>query len=962
MRSEIKANKQFLHGYFKRRALSACVVSLFLPTAVIAADQVIDITTPINSDVSYTGNVTLDFGSMGASGRKILADKGQHVTISNSDPNGTLTFNFDGSGSDIGVGQDASLTFDASHVIFNNPGVDLFWLSDRSETAYTDIKFTGDLTVNNANVLTFTGQGNPSYPKGIRFDVAGNISIMGGAFNDDCTDGSELAPLWIKWMNSFHAGSLNIQNLSFSKKFNVWGTSFNGLLNWGTPVSIDRDVIINQLSFAGKSRESTGILNETSKNGETEPEFVGQATIDIGGNLSITNLTSEVNNNGSLSEVLAGVINKAGSIKVQGITTIQNLSTVNGDVFGVQNLSDDSPEVAPGRFTTTALSIDSLSSEKGNVYGIVQNAGGQFEVAKAISITNLDAKVGEAIAVEASDMAISGGLTIDKLSGKTTYSIVADPTAGAGIQITGLNNVVNHITGDMITLYSEDPKTQEKLSGKILAEFNGSSSGFMGSTILKMDETAEAGTINFAFKNKAKWTVTKNSELSALDMQDGVLAVDINLTDGAKDGTTQVNVNGAAQGTFDVALNITGAAAADFSKSEDWFLAQESGTLTVGKVTYQNGGVLAYDVKFFEEGAAPDAQGTSSSTGNKGQWHVVLGQSTPDKPINPDNPPVTPEAKQVLSLGASVSQGLGMLSESEDLRMRMGEVRNGVSDGLWTRTYARKDGAKGSFGKEFKQDTYGIYLGADRVVAIDDDSSWLLGGAFHYGRSDMEGVADANGGSSDLDQYSIKAYATYMQESGSFADIVLHAGYYDTDITGKANNGFDAFSAKYHNWGYGISAEVGHRFTVGETSHGWFIEPTAQLTWFHSEGKDFKTSTKLSVSQSDADFVTGRLGALIGKTIAYGPANNPMEKYVSFGVKGGLLYQFDGDQSIKMHGTENASVKVDAMDLNGARGYYGVNAEWAANKSWRIYGQVSREEGNGYTKDFDVSIGARYEF
>lgn len=180
MRSETKANKQFSHARFKLKALTASIASLLLPTAVLAADQVIDITTPINSDVSYTGNVTLDFGSMGANDRKILVDKGQHVTISNSDPNGTLTFNFDGSGSDIGVGQDASLTFDASHVIFNNPGVDQFWLSSRSETAYTDIKFTGDFTVNNANVLTFTGQGNPSYPKGIRFDVAGNLSIMGG--------------------------------------------------------------------------------------------------------------------------------------------------------------------------------------------------------------------------------------------------------------------------------------------------------------------------------------------------------------------------------------------------------------------------------------------------------------------------------------------------------------------------------------------------------------------------------------------------------------------------------------------------------------------------------------------------------------------------------------------------------------------------------------------------------------
>ena len=35
-----------------------------------------------------------------------------------------------------------------------------------------------------------------------------------------------------------------------------------------------------------------------------------------------------------------------------------------------------------------------------------------------------------------------------------------------------------------------------------------------------------------------------------------------------------------------------------------------------------------------------------------------------------------------------------MLS-TEDLRMRMGDIRNGDTDGLWVRTYARKDSASG---------------------------------------------------------------------------------------------------------------------------------------------------------------------------------------------------------------------------------------------------------------------------
>lgn len=325
-------------------------------------------------------------------------------------------------------------------------------------------------------------------------------------------------------------------------------------------------------------------------------------------------------------------------------------------------------------------------------------------------------------------------------------------------------------------------------------------------------------------------------------------------------------------------------------------------------------------------------------------------------------PPVTPEVEQVLALGASVNQGLGMLSETEDLRMRMGDIRNGDTDGLWVRTYARKDSAHGSFGNGFEQDTYGIHLGADHVVKAGNDASWLFGGAFHYGQSDMDGTADAAGGSADVDQYTFKAYATYMKDNGAFVDLVLHAGYYDTELTGLANNKMAGFKADYSNWGYGISAEAGHRFEFGETASAWYVEPTAQLTWFHAEGKDFTTSTGLAVSQGDADFITGRLGAAMGKTFALGTDSDPLASYFNVGLKGGMLYQFDGDQTITAHGTDGATVHCDAMDLKGARAYYGLTADWKIDDAWRVYGQISREEGSGYTKDYDASIGVRYAF
>lgn len=377
------------------------------------------------------------------------------------------------------------------------------------------------------------------------------------------------------------------------------------------------------------------------------------------------------------------------------------------------------------------------------------------------------------------------------------------------------------------------------------------------------------------------------------------------------------------------------------------------------------GAALDYSVRFFEDGAPEEAEGSTTSNGQKGQWYVVVNKdpTDPDNPgTDPEEPPISGEVEQVLALGASVNQGLGMLSETEDLRMRMGDIRNGDTDGLWVRTYARKDSAHGSFGNGFEQDTYGIHLGADHVVKAGKDASWLIGGAFHYGQSDMDGTADAAGGSADVDQYTFKAYATYMKDNGAFVDLVLHAGYYDTELTGLANNKMAGFKADYSNWGYGISAEAGHRFEFGETASAWYVEPTAQLTWFHAEGKDFTTSTGLAVSQGDADFITGRLGAAMGKTFALGTDSDPLASYFSVGLKGGMLYQFDGDQTITAHGTDGATVHCDAMDLKGARAYYGLTADWKIDDAWRVYGQISREEGSGYTKDYDASIGVRYAF
>ena len=513
------------------------------------------------------------------------------------------------------------------------------------------------------------------------------------------------------------------------------------------------------------------------------------------------------------------------------------------------------------------------------------------------------------------------------------------------------------------------------------AHFDNADSYFEGA-VVPTSENVDTSKIHtsLSFANGGYWNMTKDSGIQSLNLSNAGI---VNLTAmsnkdnrnvrletdklTSNNGLAQLHLDlknqqsgslittGDASGTLDVYLDLENYSQG-FAKSEVPLIKitnndASTGDFQIGKLTYKDGAVQNLEMHFFEEGqTGPLGELVSNANGG---WYLV-------KPSGNDSQ--TPEMGQMLGLGASVSQGIGMLSETEDLRMRMGDVRFGARDGVWARSYARQDRADGTRSVGFKQEVNGMHFGLDHLVPISQTASWLLGGSVHYGKSSMEGVADSNGGNAKVDQYTMKAYATYLNENGIFADYVLHVGYYDTKIQGMSNTGKHSLNADYSNMGYGISAEIGRRLNVGE-KHDLYVEPVAQLTWFRVDGKNFNTSTGLNIDQSNADFITGRLGATVGKVFALGTTDNPQSSYLSVSMKGGMLYQFDGDQTITARGTDGGVIMYDdAMDMKGARAYYGVSADWKIDDTWRFYGQISREEGNGYTKDYDASVGIRYAF
>ena len=464
----------------------------------------------------------------------------------------------------------------------------------------------------------------------------------------------------------------------------------------------------------------------------------------------------------------------------------------------------------------------------------------------------------------------------------------------------------------------------------------------------------------------------------------GTIYMDINLADeGSKEEglhLDQIIVDGTTAGTHSLNVNFTNGLASisgDKYHSENWLIEQNSGSMTLtgpnGTNSFTGQGMVSmWSVKFVPEGQEDKLDTDRESLDNtssgkpdngKGHWYLVRNDQSVD---NPDLPP---EIDQNITIGTSTGQALAYMADLEDLRKRIGEVRYGAQDGLWAKAFAKQDSVNGHHSRGFEQEAYGINIGFDKLVGTDETSSWLIGAAFRYGTADQEGLGVAGSATGELDEYSVKAYATWMHESGSYADFVLQAGRYDQELKGLDNTGTGSTHADYDTWGYGASIEVGHMFTIANAEddrpwfNHWFIEPQFELSYFRAQGANYRTSTGMKVEQDDADFLTGRAGLVIGKKFNYGTVNDLDKRYFQAALIGGVKHEFlGGDQTIHYTGVDNVNLSAKADDIAGTRVYYGVNMDWQLAQNLRLFGEVSREEGDGYTKDYDVSIGLKYSF
>jgi outer membrane autotransporter protein len=302
------------------------------------------------------------------------------------------------------------------------------------------------------------------------------------------------------------------------------------------------------------------------------------------------------------------------------------------------------------------------------------------------------------------------------------------------------------------------------------------------------------------------------------------------------------------------------------------------------------------------------------------------------------------------------------MADLSDLRKRLGEVRYGAQDGIWVKGIAQKDRIDGLTGANFRQKLYGLQLGLDHIVTQDEDRMWLLGANFKYNTVDQK-VNAMRYGKGDLKTYGAFLYATYADYKGFYTDLVLSLDHYRQKMTAEQTDS-SYVHGKYNTWGWGTSVEVGKMFSSAQDDEGWgpwyshwWVEPQAQLAYYWVNGKKFSMDNGMTVQQKNGDSLIGRLGLVVGKKFNYGKNRKEVDKrYSQFYLKGGVKHEFLGAQTVRVNNdTFNGK-------LRGTRVYYGAGFDWNVTDQMRLYAQVERESGSKYKKDYEVSVGLKWQF
>ena len=273
--------------------------------------------------------------------------------------------------------------------------------------------------------------------------------------------------------------------------------------------------------------------------------------------------------------------------------------------------------------------------------------------------------------------------------------------------------------------------------------------------------------------------------------------------------------------------------------------------------------------------------------------------------------------------------------ENNDMNKRLGELRDSKGEhGAW----ARMARGESKYGSQNVKNQYNYYqVGYDEKLSTNPN--WTVGVAL----TRTEGSSTFARGTGENKHTGVAVYGSYLNDNGSFIDLIARYARMDNDYS---TIGAGVGDASYETNGYSLSAEYGKRFTK---DNGFWIEPQVELTYGTVGSVDYLTSKGARVHQDSVDSLVGRLGFSLGKDIKQGKVY----------VRASYLYDFDGETKATMSGAGATSFE---QDLGGGWWEVGVGTNLNLSDATHLYFDVEKTYGGNVATPWQWNAGVRWSF
>ena len=690
----------------------------------------------------------------------------------------------------------------------------------------------------------------------------------------------------------------------------------------------------NAISFNGESINLDITPNKADMNNvgvDASVALSGRAIVNLGKKDVTKNIDINVlDNSGNKDFTALGMLaygspdRNGGLINVNGKNLNLKVASTDSFAYGIiaQNTTTDAKNFkrAEININTDNTYIEVKGSKKGEASGIVAMSQGIVNIN-----SNLEVHADNAITTRGDSLINinTDGKHTTKLFGDINFNY---DEATSGTKVDADLNV--NLTG-----------ADSLWNGNAVVEWglkNGSTSSYED---LKNDGKLKVETFNLNIADDAQWNPTtiksqnnetngvENIAINNLALNNGI----INLDSSNLAGDDAVNIenlqgNGGTINTDSVSnkLSIENKAA-DTSLTVNG-TKEVTDAIASGNADLQK---LADVVKSNGKSAADTVTSDANDIIGGYSAEVVDGKVAVDSVKTVEN-----TTNRAISDMANISL-MTWRQENNDMNKRLGELRDSKGEhGAWVRM-AR---GESKYGSQNVKNQYNYYqVGYDEKLSTN--TNWTVGVAL----TRTEGTSTFARGTGENKHTGFAVYGSYLNDNGSFVDLIAKYARMDNDYS---TIGAGVGDASYETNGYSLSAEYGKRFTK---NNGFWIEPQVELTYGTVGSADYLTSKGARVHQDSVDSLVGRLGFSLGKDIKQGNVY----------VRASYLYDFDGETSATMVG--KGSQKYE-QDLGGGWWEVGVGTNLKLSDATHLYFDVEKTYGGNVATPWQWNAGVRWSF